>query len=626
MSIIAVDDLVLETSETIEQELVDEILRRTKCITLAYSENPDLDPPQPPSAGILMSWCQEQGWTDLQQREGIFWAFPPGAVMPVPILPTAEKYCGFLLSPVIYEHGWKCDFIYPNGRHRRGGVSHQFQSHALAWGKRMVDTGAVNALASSSRQFADQPVKLRPQFSMLDSAFKDHFPDRDSPAWLLAAYLLLHLSDQGQVNFWEHFLAPTINFKPRTLTHCLKDLDALGIVRYRRWPNRNCPSSFYLGPAWLSVDGLNLNSEELEAIEDGEMFRTEKGYLWGLPAGERGGKNSRTLQHEGHALVRIPKIPGFSWWSSTWADGVWTHRRKADDNAEAVEVTRPPKLSREEFMALASVKQEPEYYQSYCLRAEPNTRKGSLVWACNVELPGGKRLKGYYDDPHLISKESALDRAKVLIDLGDPSWLPRSLDEQSDNPSVLLQHLNAILERYVPNATEVQAKLLKMLIVLFQRQGRVQAWEKFLAAGLGLTTRQLLNRCRELTQLGVLRYGRYQPNSLTWFSLGPAWLSAESTLNAEELAAIVRGELYCSYKSLQEKEQGEGLDLPCAAEINQSFWCDTFIRDSSEPARWKLVHEDDALVRALVQSNQTRWYSTWRDGQWSHREISITVQ
>ena len=33
----------------------------------------------------IETWCQENGWTDLFQEQRDFWAFPPGAVMPVPI-------------------------------------------------------------------------------------------------------------------------------------------------------------------------------------------------------------------------------------------------------------------------------------------------------------------------------------------------------------------------------------------------------------------------------------------------------------------------------------------------------------------------------------------------------------
>lgn len=33
----------------------------------------------------IQDWCQENGWTDLFKERSLYWAFPPGAVMPEPI-------------------------------------------------------------------------------------------------------------------------------------------------------------------------------------------------------------------------------------------------------------------------------------------------------------------------------------------------------------------------------------------------------------------------------------------------------------------------------------------------------------------------------------------------------------
>ena len=32
---------------------------------------------------IYSNWCDQWGWTDLFVNEGRFWAFPPGAVLPL---------------------------------------------------------------------------------------------------------------------------------------------------------------------------------------------------------------------------------------------------------------------------------------------------------------------------------------------------------------------------------------------------------------------------------------------------------------------------------------------------------------------------------------------------------------
>lgn len=36
----------------------------------------------------IKTWCETSGWTDFFFQEGQFYAFPPGAVMPLPV-PTA---------------------------------------------------------------------------------------------------------------------------------------------------------------------------------------------------------------------------------------------------------------------------------------------------------------------------------------------------------------------------------------------------------------------------------------------------------------------------------------------------------------------------------------------------------
>jgi hypothetical protein len=35
--------------------------------------------------GYVVGWCQEHGWTDLFIEHYQYWAFPPGAVMPLPV-------------------------------------------------------------------------------------------------------------------------------------------------------------------------------------------------------------------------------------------------------------------------------------------------------------------------------------------------------------------------------------------------------------------------------------------------------------------------------------------------------------------------------------------------------------
>jgi len=50
----------------------------------------------------IETWCRENGWTDLFMERRDYWAFPPGAVMPVPIPNT-------VLHTIKAEKGWTAD-------------------------------------------------------------------------------------------------------------------------------------------------------------------------------------------------------------------------------------------------------------------------------------------------------------------------------------------------------------------------------------------------------------------------------------------------------------------------------------------------------------------------------------
>jgi hypothetical protein len=43
------------------------------------------------SQDFALDWCQENGWTDFFVEQYRYWAFPPGAVMPLP-LPADALY------------------------------------------------------------------------------------------------------------------------------------------------------------------------------------------------------------------------------------------------------------------------------------------------------------------------------------------------------------------------------------------------------------------------------------------------------------------------------------------------------------------------------------------------------
>jgi len=192
--------------------------------------------------------------------------------------PRGEDYKGFLLLPTICKHGWRCDISYPNGTLRQAGVFHNFPEKALSWGKEIIDTGNVYSTPVGQRLFADEPTVVRPFLSFFDLIFSHHFPSGDRTYWLLAAYLLLHFGEQGRIDFWDDSLVKKLKLGPRQFMNRRKSLARAGIIRWVSWSNQNCPTTYYIGPAWLSVQGVTLTSVELRALEDGETGMG-RGYL-----------------------------------------------------------------------------------------------------------------------------------------------------------------------------------------------------------------------------------------------------------------------------------------------------------------------------------------------------------
>uniref|UniRef100_B8HUG5 Uncharacterized protein n=1 Tax=Cyanothece sp. (strain PCC 7425 / ATCC 29141) TaxID=395961 RepID=B8HUG5_CYAP4 len=41
------------------------------------------------SREFALNWCEANGWTDFFTEQYRYWAFPPGAVMPLPLPPQA---------------------------------------------------------------------------------------------------------------------------------------------------------------------------------------------------------------------------------------------------------------------------------------------------------------------------------------------------------------------------------------------------------------------------------------------------------------------------------------------------------------------------------------------------------
>lgn len=535
--------------------------------------------------------------------------------------PLGEDYKEFLLLPALSEHGWRCDFSMPDGSFRQGSAGHSFPEYALTWGREAIDTGRVNVRDNQQRSFADEPLVVRPFLSLLDSAFGQYFSSRERRVSLLAAYLMLQFGNQGQTSFWDDFLAYTVRLQPRQLSKYLNELSELGILRYFRPPNRNCPTSYYLGPAWLSVQEVSLTETELEAIEDGEMNR-EDGYLWGIPFGERSGQSGRILQQEKNAIIRVPKEPGEPFWRSTWRKGEWTHQRKADENSE-LEPPPEKRITRAELQTAFRQVRRIETYNGHLLSTMPCVKNNKLAWCCDIDLAIGKRFHGS-SSKSFDSVDEALNWAKRIIDEADsPFDNERQGLEQPSNSaqSFLMSSAEVMLQKYLPTATDSHTLVLKYLLKQFQDQGTDEFWDYFVARSFALTNRKFLSICRDLAKSGLIRYSRYTAAHMMDFYLGPAWLSLERvTLHEQELQAIVRGEQvasYCPWRKSNESYPGEKYGFPCMvqSERNVGYFHEGFGMSD----RWILSQEGNVLVRVPINPHYPIWYSTWQDNLWTHK-------
>jgi hypothetical protein len=542
--------------------------------------------------------------------------------------PLGEDYKGFLLLPALSEHGWRCDFSMPDGSFRQGSAGHSFPEYALTWGREVIDTGRVNVKDNQQRSFTDEALIVRPFQSLLDSAFRQYFSSRERRVSLLADFLMLQFGNQGQTSFWDDVLAYTVRLQPRQLTKHLNELSHLGILRYFRPPNRNCPTSYYLGPAWLSVQEVSLTETELEAIEDGEMNR-EDGYLWGIPFGERSSQGARILQQEGNAIVRVPNEPGEPFWRSTWSAGEWTHQRKANENSE-LEPPSEKRITRAELQTAFRQLRRVETYMGHLLSSMPCVKNNKLAWYCDIDLENGLRFHGS-SSKSFDSVDEALNWGKRIIDKADSPFNNegQGLAQPSNSTqSFLMSSVEVMLQKYLPKATDSHSLVLKHLLKQFQNQGTDELWDYFLARGFALTSRSFLSICRDLAKSGLIRYSRYSAAHMMDFYLGPAWLSLEGVaLHEQELQAIVRGEQVASYhpwRKSNESYPGEKYGFPCMerSERNIGYFHEGF----GMPAKWIFRQEGNTLMRVPLNPHYPIWYSTWQDGFWTHRSSDFVKE
>ncbi|MCL6753953.1 hypothetical protein KBT16_24430, partial [Nostoc sp. CCCryo 231-06] len=189
--------------------------------------------------------------------------------------------------------------------------------------------------------------------SSSDSMLKKYLPSASYSHSLVMKYLLKQFQDQGTDEFWDYFVARRFALTSRKFLGICRDLASSGLIRYFRYSNAHMVE-FYLGPAWLSLEGVVLKEQELQAISIGEQvtsyhpWRKSKesypGENYGFPCMEQTERNigyfhqrlemsaKWILHHENNVLVRVPVNPHYPTWYSTWQEGYWIH--KSENNAK----------------------------------------------------------------------------------------------------------------------------------------------------------------------------------------------------------------------------------------------------------------------------------------------------
>ncbi len=264
-----------------------------------------------------------------------------------------ETYMGHLLSymPCVKDNklAWCCDIDLAIGKRFHGSNSKSFDSvdEALNWAKRIIDEADTPFNNEGQGLVDSSNAALSYLISSADAMLQKYLPTATHSHSLVLKYLLKQFQNQGTDAFWDYFLARGFALTSRKFLSICRDLAKSGLIRYSRYTAAYMMDC-YLGPAWLSLEGVVLQEQELQAIAIGEQVasyhpwrksnESYPGEKYGFPCMEQSecniayfyeglGMSAKwTLRQQGNILVRVPVNPHYLTWYSTWQDGFWTHR------------------------------------------------------------------------------------------------------------------------------------------------------------------------------------------------------------------------------------------------------------------------------------------------------------
>jgi hypothetical protein len=488
---------------------------------------------------------------------------------------SGEIYKNFLLDPVICKHGWICQIHTPDGEVLK------LTPKTIPWesidaAKALIDIDFKKA--SCNKEFYDYPIKIGNPFVKLTNpdCFLDCF-ELDEKQLSVIFWLSLHFGSTGKTSFWEEFLIKRLEISKRKLRVITKNLEELGLITTRHL-HKFYPIEYFLGPAWLAVNDLELNTQELEAIVEGSRCDHY------IPYYDRTSFRGSRLRHEDKSIIFIPETPLDRWYSLKW-ENQWIVRRKRDEKSEF----EPPMPVRDYDSPRIII--DPTNYGDFTI--SPYGRIGSVY--AEIGLGQKKIVRiGAFDEV-----EDVIAWAKKSIDLSEESWW--------QSGKKCLRNLEALIKDDFRDR-EISLRLMQYLLLLMNGSGTCRVSEYFLSRGLGVSSRKLSNIQKSLSTSGWINIGWRAVSSETQYYIGPAWLNV-TELNSDEAFALMMGEYICN--------ENTTISLDPSRKYAKDF-----ALDPKRTGDWIISASVGKLIRKNTYSGEI-WKSIWSKAQgWQHFRLN----
>jgi hypothetical protein len=480
---------------------------------------------------------------------------------------SGDSYKNFLLDPIICMHGWACQIHTPESEILT------LTPKTCSWesidaAKALIDIDFKKE--ACNKEFYDYPIKIGNPFIKL---IKFNCFDLDETQQYVMFWLALNFGKTGKNSFWEEFLIKFLEIPKRKLRVITKNLEELGLITTRHL-HKFYPIEYFLGPAWLAVDDLKLNTQELEAIVEGSRCNHN------IPYYDRTSFRGSRLRHENKSIIFIPENPLDRWYSLKW-ENQWIVQRKRDEKSE-FEPPMPVLDYDTTRIIVDSVNYGGYTITTYgivgCIYAD--------IWIDQKKIV----CIGSFEE-----LEDVITWAKKSIDLSDERWWKTHKN--------CLRDLDAFIQDDFRDR-EIALRLMQHLLSLMGGSGTCRVSEYFLSQGLGITSRKLLNIQKSLSASGWINIGWRTVRHETSYYIGPACLNV-TELNSDEAFSLMMGEHICN------KDTAISLDP-------SRHYSKDFALKPKRTGDWIVSASAEKLLRENTYSGEI-WQSTWSKAQgWQH--------